>query len=332
MYNDYRFRFAAASVKAVLFLHGMNSSPATWATARSDMGFGALPTISNGSISGTAAGDYRGVLAYAVQFGATDSTSGRKGLESISGGANYSTSGDFETFGALGTEVNDAVTAIVNKNKATYGNVEVVLVGHSRGGLAGRAFLQTATSASAKAVVKGFVTTGSPHTGSRLARFNTWLGSNPRDPKKQSADWDVADFMKNYGSLDVRRPTIGDLSDQSSAISSLASGLGNLPTGIKCVGIQYNGYALGRANLGYNLFDAALYQYGPQVTTACRTYLIGSTGKPGDYMGDGIVPAANQQFPGKTNVSYSTSVLHTEEPQKSSDLKAGLKKAVTWWD
>jgi hypothetical protein len=84
-------------------------------------------------------------------------------------------------------------------------------------------------STAGKSAIVALVTTGTPHLGSRLGRFYAWLQANPRT-KKQTADWDVADVARI--AIDLRRPTIGDLSDVGPAIAVLNAGKGNLQVGI----------------------------------------------------------------------------------------------------
>ena len=340
-FNDYTF--VAASPKVLLFLHGMNSSPAgAWDSARSGLSLGTMPVIKNGLATGIATPDLKGkgVLSYAVAFGSFDTPAagGRTGLEKITGSSNYATSGDFETFDQLGSEVDSAVTWIRNQHSGA----SIVLVGHSRGGLAGRAFLQQAASSANKAAIKGFVTTGTPHRGSRLARIYSWLLQHPRDPKKTSDDWKVVDFARNpfglFNGVDVRRPTIDDLSDGSdlasywNPITKLNSSAGNLPGWVTYYGLAYNGYSLGRLDYAYNLFDySGSYQYGPQVSSACRDYLLGQGNSPGNFTGDGIVPASSQAFLNKSGSTFNRNILHTEESKQSADLLDAINAVCPWF-
>ena len=69
-----------------------------------------------------------------------------------------------------------AVTGIL----ARHGTAETVLVAHSRGGLAARAFLQQRADFPLKASVVGLLTTGAPHRGTRLGRIYKYLEAHPR--------------------------------------------------------------------------------------------------------------------------------------------------------
>lgn len=324
------------SPKVLLFLHGMNSSPSgAWDSVRVPLKLGTMPVIKNGVNSAVATQDAggRAIYAYAVSFGAYDVISGRKGLEGISGGGNYATSGDFSTFDQLGAEVDEAVACVLKLHPGA----SVVLVAHSRGGLAGRAYLQNAVTVSDKSAVKGLVTIGSPHQGSPLGRIYSWLASHPRP----SDDWTVADRL--VSSLDVRRPTIGDLVDVQftpapggvNPVSVLNSAANNLPDGVSYYGIAYHGYTLGKLQSNYDVFAGGVFYVIyriPPLTAACRTYILGVGRTPANYTGDGIVPSSSQLFPNKPGVQYNRNVLHTEETRQYTDLLGGIKAVCTWFN
>lgn len=324
------------SPKVLLFLHGMNSSPSgAWDSVRVPLKLGTMSVIKNGIQSAVATQDAgrRAIYAYAVSFGAYDVSSGRKGIEGISGGGNYATSGDFSTFDQLGAEVDAAVACVLKLHPGA----TVVLVAHSRGGLAGRAFLQKADTLSDKSAVKGLVTIGSPHQGSPLGRIYSWLASHPRP----SDDWTVADRI--VSSLDVRRPTIGDLVDVNfipapggvNPVSVLNSTADNLPAWVSCYGIAYNGYTLGKLQSNYDVFAGGVFYVIyriPPLTAACRTYILGAGRTTANYTGDGIVPASSQVFLNKPGVRYNRNVLHTEETRQYTDLLGGIKAVCTWFN
>jgi len=314
----------------------MNSSPSgAWDSVRAPLKLGTMPVIKNGIQSAVATQDAggRAIYAYAVSFGAYDVTSGRKGLEGISGGGNYATSGDFSTFDQLGAEVDSAVACVLKLHPGA----SVVLVAHSRGGLAGRAYLQKAVTSSDKSVVKGLVTTGSPHQGSPLGRIYTWLATHPRP----SDDWTAADRLAS--NLDVRRPTIGDLVDVNftpapggvNPVSALNSGAGDLPGWVSCYGIAYNGYTLGKLLSNYDVFAGGVFYVIyriPPLTSACRAFILGPGRTPANYTGDGIVPASSQPFLDKPGVQYNRNVLHTEETRQYTDLLNGIKSVCPWFN
>src|SRR5918996_4426393 len=151
--------------KVLLLLHGMNSSPRTWNDLVALRFNNSCANIVNGVLRAISVPNPQGVSCYRIRFGSFDPISGRVGLEGIT--AISLLSGDFSTFTQLGREVKRAVNGILNR----YGHAEIVLVAHSRGGLAARAFLQQPIVSQAKASVVGLLTMGAPHKGSQLGRI-----------------------------------------------------------------------------------------------------------------------------------------------------------------
>lgn len=156
--------------KAVLLLHGMNSNRKTWnKLVSNNAGFdGQCPNIREASFKTVKLQpNSEGIYCMRFDFGGLDrSPSAPKGLDnkicSESGGC----SGDYSTFAMLGREINSAINGV----KSRLGNnVQIVLLGHSRGGLAAREFLQGNTANKANTV--GLITTGTPHAGSPLRRY-----------------------------------------------------------------------------------------------------------------------------------------------------------------
>lgn len=344
----------------VLLLHGMNSNTDTWQQFV-DSHFGGLGApivadIRDGDIWGYARRNSAGVVCYRVQFGAYDLASTRVGLEDVRAtDPGYDTvtrrCGDFETFEELGTEVGDAITLL----RARHRNARIVLVGHSRGGLSARAFLEgpsaTADNTAAKAAVIGLLTSSSPNLGSRIGRIYGWLNTYRRDhPQTDEDDWEVVDFLRGVGLpwavlpelLDVRRPVILDVADNSLAIAELnsATALLRIPASIRCTEIQY-AYAriglLNRVPVRYSVFEPTGFLGGPlpQLSDPAKEFLLAG-GDPGDigFIGDGLISRANQRFTQLTGFSAvalparvitGREVVHIEAPKQTVDLLEQLK-------
>jgi len=140
-----------------LLLHGLNSDPTTWNDlVRSRFGnkcpaFGWQPSIPTATC-------YRYLFA--------DSSVGDDIWDN----------GDGSTFEWLGTEVNWAV----NKVNETVHPDAIVLVGHSRGGLAARAYLQEIDQQPAFQL--GLLTIGTPHQGSPFGRIKRLMEANGYAP------------------------------------------------------------------------------------------------------------------------------------------------------
>ncbi|MGH9962161.1 MAG: hypothetical protein ACREBC_34365, partial [Pyrinomonadaceae bacterium] len=232
-----------AAEKVLLLLHGMNSNPFTWDEFVAAKFPNSCPVILGSGIrTGDAVPNQNGVLCYRLAFGNLDATSGRTALEGEIGHA--SSSGDFETFEMLGQEVRNAVQAILDRHRSA----GIVLLGHSRGGLAARAFLQEEAFAERSSII-GLLTTGTPHKGSRLGRIYEYLAEHPRSTCSNTPcedDWEVVDLIIKRSELDVRRPTMDDLTDFSfGEIDQLNRRIVSLPSGIKYGQITYRGIDLG---------------------------------------------------------------------------------------
>ncbi|MEO6876423.1 MAG: fibronectin type III domain-containing protein [Opitutaceae bacterium] len=341
----------------LLLLHGMNSNTDTWDAFVDSPGgtvYGAYSgIISDGAIQGTPHINYHGVRCYRLQFGAYDMASTRTGVEGVTAAntPGYDTvgtrCGDFETFAELGQEVEDAITLLL----ARYPNARILLTGHSRGGLSARAFLEKPGSSPAKAAVIGLLTTSSPNLGSRMGRIYGWLNTHPRGtPQAYSADWDAVDFLiqptvlgQPKPPLDVRRPVILDVADNSLAIANLNSlgAVQNLPSSIRYGEIQYAAARFGQLSITpvrYSVLESTgignLPQFKQLSPEAADFILAG--GSPGDvqFIGDGLIPRANQRFTQLSGfagiaitprVVTDREVVHTEAPSEIADLIAQLK-------
>ncbi len=269
--------------KVVLFLHGMNSNPGTWNDMVSQyFAGGNCPSIYNGKINATAKANAQNTFCYRVKFGAFDADSTHKGLEDAwdYGETNgYASAGDYSTFNELGQEVNQAVSTIKN----TLPNANILLVAHSRGGLAARAFLQNPMYSENQASVGGLITTGTPHNGSRLGRIYKYVNDILLDAdggRIASADapedWQVVDFLNGTKGvagfqLDARRPVISYLADNNPEIAELALYQNNMPA-IKSGAIAYTNVGLGDLAKLYKLFapDDLLF---PTLTFTAKAYL-----------------------------------------------------------
>lgn len=339
----------------LLLLHGMNSNTYTWdAFVDSPSGYyGAARDIADGAIQGPApARNSDGVRCYRLQFGAYDMASTRVGVEGVTAAntPGYDTvgtrCGDFQTFAELGQEVEDAITLLLNRHP----NARIVLVGHSRGGLSARAFLEKPGSSPAKAAVVGMLTTSSPNLGSRMGRIYGWLNTHPRGtPQGYSDDWQVVDFLiqpSAYGQpktvLDVRRPVILDVADNSLAIANLnaQTAVQNLPASIRYGEIQYANSNFGTLTITpvrYSVLEASgaggvLF---PQLSSAAKDFLLsGGAANDVQFIGDGLIPRANQRFtqlagfPGigvAPLVVIDREVVHIGAPSQLADLLTQLK-------
>ena len=369
--------FTAANGKAqraVLLLHGMNSAPDTWNKLVTERWSGKCETIYAGVVTPITAPpqDSLGAACYRMKFGRYDRT-GFTGLENLRCPTTEKEGckGDFTAINAsvgddLGVEVFAAVRAILWRLGS---DAQVVLLGHSRGGLAARAFLQLpATSAERNAIV-GLVTTGTPHRGSPLGRIYPYLkaycldasrkriGSGNKAGKPEEvwqacdADWKAADWLLD--SLDVRRPTIAFLAPTSVQIAALnsASSLANLPTNLSLVQLRYAGQYIGHLAKLYSAWDhPGSGDVNDNFSIRSRDYALCGKVIPGfccattenepKFDGDGIVPKASQSIPGfeQQTLAGTAGTFHVAvkkalsagETSRVQDIAKALSRVDAW--
>ena len=361
----------------VLLLHGMNAIPTTpddatpkgtWNDFATQYFNANCPSIINGKITATAKPNAQNTYCYAVKFGSLDaynathpnSPSYNKGLGDAwdyGESNNHASAGDYSSFEQLGSEIDKAITSIRKKRP----DARILLIGHSRGGLAARAFLQQPASSKNKNSVVGLVTTGTPHKGTRMGRIyryiqNVLLDANGKRVTGVSwinDDWQAIDFLRGTRScngtglfkdfrLDALRPVIGYLSDASRMIKALNDNQGNLPL-IKYGEIVYSGEYLGKlqADPLYNLFDESGADFCDQVSTHAEAFIKGGTSDAPtpstDYPGDGIVTAGSQGATvlpkGIKHVYRNWGVLHTEEPEQTAHIaNMACLRGFSWLD
>ena len=367
--------------RAVLLLHGLNSGPETWndivGGKTGSRWSGNCPTIYNGVIqAGTITSDASGAACYRIKFGRLDissaGVSSLTGLESLTcavdtrSASGQGCGGDYtEIFNSgvsdLGVEVKLAVAAIRARNANL---AQVVLLGHSRGGLAARAFLQLAVTDLDTSAVVGLITTGTPHLGSPFGRIYARLrdvcstGSVSTGfvrnitPAGCKADWQGVDCIAKHGrcatfpdALDLRTPSIDRLSPESPGIVKLAQTSANFSArNIFFRRLAYQGAYLGHlgqwSGLGYSVWDIpgvpqSWDQFSVQSKAAvlCSPLFCAASENATDMLGDGIVPFASQavsSIGGLVTTVSGGSIFHTGEPKQLSDLNTELNRASTW--
>lgn len=344
-----------AAPRVLLLLHGMNSSPNSWNDFVQNQFSGSAPSIQFGeniSFYSPVSNDH-GVVCYRVDFGYFDDRLGLSGVGDPTPRTFRDSDilepamGDFTTFDYLGLEVEAAIHYILEQHPGA----EIVLLGHSRGGLAARAFLQNSSGPERDAVI-ALITTGTPHRGSPLGRVYRYLEEHPRENQHingSARDWQVVDFLLEpvvFGiirpdiSLDVRKPTVDHLADNSIWISWLNNGVNRLPR-ISYGTIEYSGHNIGHLSrsVNYNIFT--WFVGAPTVTTQAQNFILGEGNSPSTFPGDGIVPFNSQGFKNLIpwwNPSYQEfkhvegGVLHIEQTNEIEDITDALKALVDWWN
>jgi pimeloyl-ACP methyl ester carboxylesterase len=351
--------------KAMLLLHGLASEPSTWDSMINDDSFfnGQCQTLSTDNKPLAVMGaNNDGISCFNLEFGSLDrgTAFSAAGLDNKPCVPTTGCNGDYTTFEGLGFEVEAAITRITEHLGQ---DTEIFMLGHSRGGLAARSYLQNAQTKN-KSLVKGFATTGTPHQGSPLGRFYKYMHDNcipesvyRQDGSKCEDNWEVIELLNGtrtyFGvinvdeyQMDLQAPSIDFLSPDSSSVTSLnndLSGLTNLITGA----LIYEGTKFGLLGKDVKLwFDYDLYQYQSGVgdhphPDTLRYIENGQT--RASFIGDGIVPSYSQKLSlllenegivvTKQGINTATDILHTEETSKITDLDwlfEGLYQSLGW--
>jgi pimeloyl-ACP methyl ester carboxylesterase len=168
---------AVKDPKVVLLLHGLSSDLTTW-NKLVDNRAGCdrrCKNIRDRNFSKAKLGrNSEGIYCMRFNFGSLDRIStAPKGLDNASCSRAGGCSGDYSTFDTLGDEIAVTINQIRNKLGP---NTQIVLLGHSRGGLAARALLQGDNPV--KSNVVGLITTGTPHAGTPLGRYYGYMEKN----------------------------------------------------------------------------------------------------------------------------------------------------------
>jgi pimeloyl-ACP methyl ester carboxylesterase len=332
---------AVKPAKAVLLLHGLSSNLNTWnKLVGNQAGFDGrcnnirdpkFPTVKLRRNS-------EGVYCMRFNFGSLDRISAApKGLDNATCSRAGGCSGDFSTFDTLGEEIESAINRITSRLGP---DAQIVLLGHSRGGVAARAFLQS--DSPAKTNVVGLITTGTPHAGTPLGRYYAYLNKNCLPESNYNSVTDFSDcaqdwrftnlIVKKVGDINLKVPSIDFLSDSSAAISTLNTNVSKLPA-IKYTQIVYDKLNFGclggglfdtETSCGFNIFTNVA---GP--SDAGLNFVLNGRAR-GSFIGDGIVPAFSQRM--SSLAGWSQSIrnfryikrIHTAEPKRVLDLSRAL--------
>jgi len=341
--------------KVVVLLHGLASTASTWDSLVQDDSFfnGSCAVVTaDKALPALPVPNSAGISCFNLEFGAYDRAAGlySVGLDNKKCSRVGGCSGDYSSFELLGDEVESVVGKIVDELGI---DTEITLLGHSRGGLAARAYLQNNAS-QYKKYVKGMVTTGTPHQGSPLGRFYKYMDDNctPKSAYRQDNNvcedsWEMIEMLLgtrifiiyNYQPkymMDLLAPTIGSLSPESSAIVAMNNNLFSLESLV--IGqLSYEGTKFGflAKSPNYDLYDYGAWLAGDHPHPSTLTYIQNGASRA-SLIGDGIVPVYSQQLSrllalDARNVDVSlnskaSKVLHTEETSRVTDLNAVFEK------
>ncbi len=327
--------------KAVLLLHGLSSTLTTWnklVDSRAGFDRRCSNTYNQKFFKQKLKPNSEGIYCMRFNFGRLDRIStAPKGLDNISCSQSGGCAGDYSTFETLGTEIDTAITRIKRK---LGDNTQIVLLGHSRGGLAGRAFLQS-NYANRQNVV-GLITTGTPHSGSPLGRYYNYMNQSCLPESSYDSifnfsncarDWRFTkNILKEVGDIDLRAPGINFLSDASPQIRELNNTIANLPN-ILFTELTYDRINFGclgnsltnkESGCGYNIFNEVI-----RPSNNGLNFVLNGRSRA-ELRGDGIVPIFSQKMsnlPGwnlPIRAFNKNSRVHTVESKQVRDLSLAL--------
>ena len=356
----------ASSQRVILLLHGMNSSENTWNDLVENVWEGHCPTISGPILIGDSvisqATNAKNSVCYRIRFGYFDrSNSAVRGLENITCTRTGGCGGDFTNIIAnsgndLGVEVRMAISRI----RSIYQNPEIVLLGHSRGGLAARSFLQRPVSSPEHRAVVGLITTGTPHLGSPLGRVYQylssqcmengarWLSMSSVRGRACTEDWSALEELRLItwimpgSSLDLRSPVINMLATGSGQMNELSRTRTTMDSrNIETRTLGYAEHYLGHLALGYSTWNRPwIAQAFKQFSNRSKNYVLcenvttcNKTENDTEFDGDGIVPRNSQRGGDNSpwsSTTYSLRVFHTAQPKRTGNLRGVINELRVW--
>jgi len=327
--------------KVVLLLHGLSSNLTTWnRLVDSQAGFDSRCSSTGNAnfFKQKLKPNSEGVYCMRFNFGRLDRIStAPRGLDNARCSKSGGCAGGYSTFETLGTEIGTAITRIKRK---LGDNTQIVLLGHSSGGIAARAFLQS-NDANRQNVV-GLITTGTPHSGTPLGRYYNYMSQNCLPESSYDSIFNFSNCARNWrftkiilkkvGDIDLKAPGINFLSDASPQIRELNNNIGQLPN-IVFTEITYDRINFGclgnsltnrESGCGYNIFSEVIRPSN----TALNFVLNGRS--RAELRGDGIVPIFSQKMsnllgwtlPIRAFNKYSR--VHIEESKQVRDLSIAL--------
>lgn len=296
--------YAAEADSAVsLLLHGTNSGPETWNDLARDYFSGRCTTIRMGVELTAKRSCYRYQFADAIVAG------------------RVWPKGDGSSFTRLGREVRLAVRQI---NRAVR-PAAIILVGHSRGGLAARAYIQALARAPRFRLALASI--GTPHQGTPFGRIKHWMDRNGHGPNDTVSELrfvfspSVGDMATSHDSAGVPvRSSISEkiwrLNDGAPALGQWVSAFGEIRSGGLRLGENaYGDYDVLDNDLGTLAFSFlspgsfnkmrryVLYNIGALKRRtlrpdrwSCNRKDLTPSQRAWSCSGDGIVPAVSQRL------------------------------------
>jgi hypothetical protein len=327
--------------KVVLLLHGLSSTLTTWNNlVDNSAGFDhrCSNTGDTKFFTQKLSPNSEGVYCMRFTFGRLDRIrTAPRGLDNATCSKSGGCRGSYSTFATLGTEIDTAITRIKRRLGS---NTQIVLLGHSSGGIAARSFLQS--NHANKRNVVGLITTGTPHSGTPLGRYYKYISLRCLPESSYDSifnfsncarDWRfIKIVLKKVGDIDLKAPGIDFLSDASPQIKELNRNIKNLPK-INFTELTYDRINFGclgnsltnrKSGCGYDIFNEII-----RPSNNGLNYVLSGRSRA-VLRGDGIVPIYFQKMsilPGwklPIRAFNKNSVVHIEESKQVRDLSIAL--------
>lgn len=311
-----------ASRTPVLLIHGINSNRFAWASfiqyVNDKKGYQYGGGYSPAGVHLTMM-DYAGIKAkLATTGGSIKVCSPNINLYSIDLAENRN-----QTFKEQGKIIGEAVKLI----KDATGSDKVILVGHSMGGLAARAYVQYYQPDD----VAGIVTINTPHLGSYLGNLNRKEYSQNKDFFKTRQD------LEKILNMDLSSKAIGYLAIGSSELENLNNR--DWPTGLPIVSIVGEVPEWQIKNQGIKL-SLSFFMNDPSIMKRLSNYSVKNPMCADKFLKehtDGIVPVCSQiaqvvpsiakaTFPDKNELIVTKNTMHTEATGRVEVILNAIEK------
>ncbi len=340
-YSDYDFgRFNLRASLAgqhdviTLYLHGLNSDSGAWDDVNADNHENACVKTDAESLSGP---PVTSAPCYLYTFSAREAE------------GEIWAKGDGADFAQLGTEVGAVVEWIRRRHSPRI----LVLAGHSRGGLAARAYLQSLPARLPFRV--GLVTIGTPHRGSPFGRVRQALLDRGKKLADEHCSWlskskirfafapatgflsTAHDADKTPSLTDEISKPIRDLNQQAFRLNQVVDLLGEVRSAEVPFGknVGDNPYDRDEADIHADKLIRCISSSDQQRDEILEFIQLNL---PASWLekGDGVVPFESQQLrlvPGVTKFLWSidlpTATPHVNETQRTGAIKLVIDKIVS---
>jgi HEAT repeat protein/pimeloyl-ACP methyl ester carboxylesterase len=308
---------ATYTIAAVLFLHGLNSDASAWDDMAKE-----LKKYGGTCHELSPAGSVPAASCFTYTF------------EDYEWNGEFWPNGDNATYTQLRVEVANLVNRIVAKNAPKL----LIIVGHSRGGLAARAYLQSIEGRRPPTKL-ALLTIGTPHRGSPLARVKWWMDTH--NYKKSDAGW-LFWFLFSPSTGYMATTPSNPTPVPAPELATLNRGM----SGLNSCCVAYGEIVSSSLRLGENLVGD--FDFLDGVLTSPAAFLPGKYSELRDFVlqnlpdgwrnnTDGVVPLESQKLGALSGFSRTSGmaqktlskVSHTDETGEVAHIRSMLEKLAS---